>query len=210
MADSSAGHDSDFLHFVDIENEHLIQEAEALGSKAGHGIDISMDKLQQLRPGDVFDRANAESRGVKDVDLAMPEPLSPHFPPVSAIFGAHEAIDNGSHFPVNAQMGGASAIGAPPAAPSDMSLLASILAEQDGLSPEEASRLLSAAMSSVEGGSSHAGSQSTMNVPPATQAVPRPSQSEDGYVLVLLSTLRESAQALEECEADLTAARRQR
>ena len=93
---------------------------------------------------------------------------------------------------------GASDAGAPPGElasslalrPSDdrAALLQALLAQQDGPAGDDVAAAAAAAAT-------------------ATAQQPPP---QDGYVLVLLSTLRDNADALAECEDDLAAARRQR
>ena len=96
---------------------------------------------------------------------------------------------------------GASDAGAPPGElasspsalhPSDdrAALLQALLAQQDGPAGDDVDAAAAAAAAAA-----------------ATAQQPPP---QDGYVLVLLSTLRDNADALAECEDDLAAARRQR
>ena len=101
-------------------------------------------------------------------------------------------------------------------------LLAALLAQQQqqqqqqqpSLPPSSLPQSRSAAAAAAAAGSLNITSASApLAFPPAAPAtassasLPPPS---DGYVLVLLSSLRESAEALAECEAELAEARRQR
>lgn len=190
----------------------------ALGDGSSLSVGLSDEQLLQDMAraglhGDLFDHANASGLSAG----------SSRFPGVDAMFGGGQggggsggggAPAAGPHLGAALHAPGAAALG-----DADLSMLASLLAQQDGLSPEEAAQLLEAALAAGGGGAPHhppavvtAPTAATAEVPPPPLepgAAPQEG-GEDGYVVVLLSTLRESAASLAECEADLAEARKQR